>query len=75
MIDGYNVSTCETISKRWTPTAIDCYKLGCNCPKCNLYRIYFASGDSKCNMKYTVLNLVKNVGVPHDMESVDEKIL
>ncbi len=75
MIYGYDVSYCETISKHWTPTAIDCYKIGCNCSKCNLYKIYFSSGESKCMMKYTVFNLVKKLGAPDKEVNINEKIL
>ena len=60
----YNVSCSETISKNWTPTAIDCYSIGCTCSKCNIYRIYFASTDGKCRMKDTVIELVRRLGIP-----------
>lgn len=64
MFYRYNVSCCETTSKFWTPSAIDCYKLGCNCSKCNLYKIYFANGTTKCKMKETVIELVRKLGAP-----------
>lgn len=60
----YNVSCSETTSKNWTPTAIDCYKLGCMCSKCNLYKIYFQDKSSKCKMKETVIELVRKLGIP-----------
>ena len=60
----YNVSCSETLSKIWTPTAIDCYKLGCACSKCNLYAIYFKESATKCKMKETVIELVRNLGAP-----------
>ena len=60
----YNVSCSETLSKIWTPTAIDCYKLGCNCSKCNLYKLYFVDSITKCKMKETVIELVRNLGAP-----------
>lgn len=60
----YNVSCHETISNNWTPTAIECYTLGCNCAKCNLYKIYFTDSNYKCRMKYTVIELVRKLGVP-----------
>lgn len=47
----YNVSCSETMSKNWTPSAVDCYKLGCVCSKCNLYKIYFKDSYNKCRMK------------------------
>lgn len=60
----YNVSCSETMSKKWTPTAVDCYKLGCVCSKCNLYKIYFKDMDCKCKMKDTVIELVRRLGAP-----------
>ena len=61
----YNVSCSETVSKSWTPTAIDCYLLGCCCARCNLYKIYFANTDGKCRMKETVIELVRRLGAPN----------
>ena len=63
----YNVSCSETVSKSWTPTAIDCYKLGCSCSKCNLYRIYFSGSEVRCKMKETVIELVRRFGVPKEV--------
>ena len=60
----YNVSCSESISKNWTPTAIDCYKSGCACSKCNLYKLYFKNSNTKCKMKETVIELVRRIGTP-----------
>jgi len=60
----YNVSCCETTSKNWTQSAVDCYLLGCNCAKCDIYRIYFSKNLYKCRMKYTVIELVRRFGIP-----------
>ena len=60
----YNVSCSETICKNWTPTAKECYQLGCNCSKCNLYKIYFTKSLFKCKMKETVIELVRKYGKP-----------
>ena len=62
----YNISCSETISKSWTPTAIDCYFLGCSCSKCSLYKIYFINNGIRCRMKDTVIELVRRLGVPKD---------
>ena len=62
----YNVSCSETVSKNWTPTAVDCYLLGCTCAKCNLYKIYFLNSGYKCKMKDTVIELVRRLGVPYN---------
>ena len=64
----YNVSCSETVSKNWTPTAIDCYRLGCLCSNCNINKIYFAKSSFKCRMKYTVIELVRKLGVPTEDE-------
>ncbi len=42
MLCGYSVSYCETNCKHWTPAAVDCYLIGCNCSKCNINKIYFS---------------------------------
>ena len=60
----YNVSCSKTTSGNWTQTAIDCYQLGCVCSKCNLYKIYFEGGEFKCQMKNTVIELVRLLGIP-----------
>ncbi len=65
----YNVSCSETVSKNWTPTAVDCYKLGCSCSRCNLYKIYFSGMDMRCRMKDTVIELVRRLGAPKEEEN------
>ena len=60
----YNVLSNQTTTKNWTPTAIDCYLLGCSCYKCNLYKIYFLGTNNKCKMKNVVLELVRKYGAP-----------
>lgn len=67
----YNVSCCETNSKKWTPTAIECYLLGCNCSKCNINKIYFKDSIFKCKMKDTVIELVRKFGKPE--RGINEK--
>lgn len=48
--------------RRWTTTAIECYQRGCNCEGC-FYNDYF-SGSHKCQMKASVLELVRVIGTP-----------
>ena len=60
----YNVSCSETNSKNWTPSAIDCYSIGCNCSKCYLHKLYFLGKESKCMMRSTVIELVRKLGAP-----------
>ena len=62
----YNVSCSETNSKNWTPTAVDCYALGCACSKCNIYRFYFLNTGGRCKMKDTVIELVRKFGAPKE---------
>jgi len=69
----YNVSCSETLNKIWTPTAIECYKIGCMCSKCNLYKMYFSKRNYKCRMKDTVIELVKQVGLPEIKEDDFQK--
>ena len=71
----YNVSCSETISKNWTPTAIDCFSIGCICSKCNLYKLYFKNNIFKCQMKQTVIELVRKYGKPILEGAKNEKIL
>ena len=71
----YNVSCSETISKNWTPTAIDCYSIGCSCSKCNLYKIYFENNIFQCQMKQIVIELVRKYGKPILEGNKNEKIL
>lgn len=47
---------------RWTPAAIECYSRGCRCKGC-FYEDFFTK--SKCQMKYTVLQLVRQLGAPN----------
>ena len=56
----YNVSCSETLNKKWTPAAIDCYSNGCTCSKCYLNKVFF----SKRNMQETVIELVRKIGQP-----------
>ena len=50
--------------RRWTPTALDCYKRGCNCEGC-FYRDFFSGSSQKCQMKASVLELVRVLGTPN----------
>jgi len=60
----YNVSCSETLNKKWTQSAIDCYSIGCMCTKCNLYKVFFSTRNLKCRMKETVIELVRKIGKP-----------
>ena len=49
--------------RRWTPTALECYKRGCNCGGC-FYQEFFNGTTQKCQMKASVLELVRVIGTP-----------
>ena len=49
--------------RRWTATAVDCYKRGCNCEGC-FYNDFFSGSHQKCQMKASVLELVRVIGAP-----------
>lgn len=63
-----NTTCSDSVSKNWTPAAIDCYRLGCSCNKCNLNKIYFLNSRYKCKMKETVIELVRRLGAPKENE-------
>lgn len=51
--------------RRWSISAIDCYKRGCVCQGC-LYYNYFENTNQKCQMKATVLELIRlDIKIPH----------
>ena len=50
--------------RRWTTTALDCYKRGCNCEGC-FYKDFFSGSSQKCQMKASVLELVRVLGTPN----------
>ena len=45
----------------WTPSAVACYKCGCNCSICDIPR-----PTEHCYMKSTVLDLVRKIGSPEE---------
>ena len=49
--------------RRWNNAAIDCYKRGCVCEGC-FYADFFSGGAQKCQMKASVLELVRVLGKP-----------
>ena len=52
------IRTCKV--KKWTNASIDCYERQCNCEGCYYYEYL----DSKCEMKNSVIKLVKKFGAP-----------
>lgn len=50
--------------RRWTQTAVDCYKRGCVCKGC-FYQDFFKNSSQKCQMKSSVIELVRILGKPN----------
>lgn len=50
--------------RRWTNTALECYKRGCVCEGC-FYTDFFNGTSQKCQMKASVLELVRVLGKPN----------
>lgn len=51
--------------RRWTDAAIYCYKRGCRCIGCLYYEII----GKRCQMKKTVIELVKKFGKPEGIKN------
>lgn len=51
----------------WTKSAIECYKIKCDCTKCELKKVL----NIDCRMKEFVLELIKKYGLPK-MEDENE---
>lgn len=49
--------------ERWSTDAVNCYKRGCICEGCPIKEIV-TSLNNKCQMKASVLKLVKRYGIP-----------
>lgn len=57
--------------RRWTSTAIECYKRGCVCNGC-FYHEFFKGSNQRCQMKSTVLELVRVLGTPNNVDAPDQ---
>ena len=53
----------STSVRRWTNTALECYKRGCVCEGC-FYSDFFNTSNQTCQMKASVLELVRVLGKP-----------
>lgn len=53
--------------KHWTLSACECYKRGGVCKGC-IYEKFFINRPYKCKMKESVRILVKNLGLPPQIE-------
>ncbi len=57
--------------RRWTKAAVDCYQRGCVCTSC-FYSEFFRGGPQRCQMKATVLELVRVLGKPTGLEEKEQ---
>ena len=51
----------ESITQRWTTSAVDCYRKGCDCSKCTVKEIL----GNRCKMKKVVFESVRKWGKPN----------
>lgn len=65
MIFRYAITPKQT---RWTPTAIQCFERGCVCDGC-FYEKFFTSQNFNCRMKDSVLELVRERGIPKKVKT------
>jgi hypothetical protein len=59
--------------RRWTKAAVDCYQRGCVCQGC-YYSDFFRGSPQRCQMKATVLELVRVLGIPQNLEPKEQII-
>ena len=48
--------------QRWTPSAVECYQRGCICSNCPVQEFI---KSQKCQMKSSVIELVRLYGIPN----------
>lgn len=63
-----NVLGKTTKQRRWTNSSIDCYERGCICEGCIIDKI-LKNSPQKCQMKATVLELVREFGRPANTDN------
>ena len=56
----------DSITQNWTPSALDCYKLNCQCNMCPIAHRHYSF---KCKMNEIVQILLETKGMP-DEESI-----
>lgn len=57
--------------RRWTEISKDCYKRGCRCSGC--YYNQFFEHPNKCQMKASVLELVRVLGKPENPSPINKQ--
>ena len=56
----------DSIVQNWTPSALDCYKINCECAQCPIAHRHYSF---KCKMNEIVEILLETKGIP-DEESI-----
>ena len=56
----------DSIVQNWTPSALDCYKVNCECSRCPISKRHYSF---KCKMSEIVQILLETKGLP-DEESI-----
>ena len=64
MYTPQNEKLSASIIKSWTPQAINCYKLNCDCTKCEISQLGFSF---VCQMKNVVEELLKKGSPKEDV--------
>ena len=59
----------DSIVQNWTPSALECYKLGCRCQDCPITRAHYSF---KCQMKNIVKILLETKGMPDEASIMEQ---
>ena len=56
----------DSITQNWTPQALECYHINCDCKKCSL-----SGGNYSfiCQMPRVIETLINTVGVPDSLQN------
>ena len=69
----YQYKAYEDTTRRWTVTAIECYKRGCMCEGCKMFELYFKPNNRLCQVKAAVINSVRTLGIPPELIKSEEE--
>ena len=58
-----NGTISDSIVQNWTPSALECYKLNCECAQCPIAHRHYSF---KCKMKHVVDILLETKGLPDE---------
>lgn len=59
----------------WNKTAIECYERGCICEGCPINELYFKNKYYRCQMKSAVIELVRILGLPPQINNGKRMII